>query len=126
VVVYAKEDYQIRTYHISSSIIMYHYHRSSYIYLQALSEDDQKSNKIREDSQSHSFFLFNTLQLETSDWRPLSATFSATFSASSQVKMMFDWRLQFNWLDDGTDLVPCMSGGLFAITQPGQLEEVVL
>jgi hypothetical protein len=40
--------------------------------------------------------------------------------------MMFDWRLQFNWLDDGTDLVPCMSGGLFAITQPGQLQEVVL
>lgn len=33
------------------------------------------------------------------------------------VKMMFDWRLQFNWLDDGTDLVPCMSGGLFAITK---------
>ena len=29
---------------------------------------------------------------------------------------MFDWRLQFNWLDDGTDLVPCMSGGLFAIS----------
>ena len=33
------------------------------------------------------------------------------------VKMMFDWRLQFNWLDDGTDLVPCMSGGLFAISK---------
>ena len=40
--------------------------------------------------------------------------------SKSQVKMMFDWRLQFNWLDDGSDLVPCMSGGLFAITQPGR------
>eukprot|EP00913_Durusdinium_trenchii_P011060 g10383.t1 len=33
------------------------------------------------------------------------------------VKMMFDWKLHFTWLDDGTDLVPCMSGGLFGITK---------
>ena len=31
--------------------------------------------------------------------------------------MMFDWKLHFSWLDDGTDLVPCMSGGLFGITK---------
>ncbi|CAK0836379.1 unnamed protein product [Prorocentrum cordatum] len=33
------------------------------------------------------------------------------------VKMMFDWGLGFNWYDDGNDLVPCMSGGLFGITR---------
>jgi len=33
------------------------------------------------------------------------------------VKMMFDWSLMFNWFEDGSDLVPCMSGGLFAITK---------
>ncbi|CAJ1368743.1 unnamed protein product [Effrenium voratum] len=33
------------------------------------------------------------------------------------VKMMFDWQLRFKWLDDGSDLVPCMSGGLFGITK---------
>lgn len=33
------------------------------------------------------------------------------------VKMMFDWTLAFQWLDDGNNLVPCMSGGLFAITR---------
>mmetsp|Transcript_64288 Transcript_64288/g.151010 ORF Transcript_64288/g.151010 Transcript_64288/m.151010 type:complete len:533 (-) Transcript_64288:12-1610(-) len=33
------------------------------------------------------------------------------------VKMMFDWRLHFKWFDDGNDLVPCMSGGLFGITK---------
>eukprot|EP00930_Biecheleria_cincta_P053893 TRINITY_DN396_c0_g1_i4.p1 TRINITY_DN396_c0_g1~~TRINITY_DN396_c0_g1_i4.p1 ORF type:complete len:511 (+),score=65.55 TRINITY_DN396_c0_g1_i4:22-1533(+) len=33
------------------------------------------------------------------------------------VKMMFDWSLFFNWFEDGNDLVPCMSGGLFAITR---------
>eukprot|EP00434_Breviolum_minutum_P019780 symbB.v1.2.017454.t1/scaffold1364.1/size123310/6 len=32
------------------------------------------------------------------------------------VKMMFDWTLAFNWFEDGSDLVPCMSGGLFAIS----------
>ena len=29
---------------------------------------------------------------------------------------MFDWKLHFKWFDDGNDLVPCMSGGLFGIT----------
>lgn len=33
------------------------------------------------------------------------------------VKMMFDWSLFFNWFEDGSDLVPCMSGGLFGITR---------
>eukprot|EP00928_Gymnodinium_smaydae_P032407 TRINITY_DN23481_c0_g2_i1.p1 TRINITY_DN23481_c0_g2~~TRINITY_DN23481_c0_g2_i1.p1 ORF type:complete len:536 (-),score=133.58 TRINITY_DN23481_c0_g2_i1:91-1698(-) len=33
------------------------------------------------------------------------------------VKMMFDWSLHFSWFDDGNDLVPCMSGGLFGITR---------
>eukprot|EP00439_Symbiodinium_sp_Y106_P054374 s666_g7.t1 len=33
------------------------------------------------------------------------------------VKMMFDWKLHFKWFDDGNDLVPCMSGGLFGITK---------
>eukprot|EP00747_Dinoflagellata_sp_TGD_P101059 gnl/TRDRNA2_/TRDRNA2_168229_c1_seq2.p1 gnl/TRDRNA2_/TRDRNA2_168229_c1~~gnl/TRDRNA2_/TRDRNA2_168229_c1_seq2.p1 ORF type:complete len:583 (+),score=107.53 gnl/TRDRNA2_/TRDRNA2_168229_c1_seq2:158-1750(+) len=33
------------------------------------------------------------------------------------VKMMFDWTLYFNWFEDNNDLVPCMSGGLFAITK---------
>merc|ERR1719204_1623761 len=33
------------------------------------------------------------------------------------VKMMFDWSLKFNWFEDGNDLVPCMSGGLFGITR---------
>lgn len=33
------------------------------------------------------------------------------------VKMMFDWTLFFQWFDDGNDLVPCMSGGLFGITR---------
>lgn len=33
------------------------------------------------------------------------------------VKMMFDWTLFFNWFEDGSDLVPCMSGGLFAISK---------
>ncbi|CAJ1370799.1 unnamed protein product [Effrenium voratum] len=33
------------------------------------------------------------------------------------VKMMFDWSLFFNWFEDGNDLVPCMSGGLFAISR---------
>jgi len=32
------------------------------------------------------------------------------------VKMMFDWSLGFHWFEDGNDLVPCMSGGLFGIT----------
>jgi len=31
-------------------------------------------------------------------------------------KMMFDWSLMFNWFEDFNDLVPCMSGGLFAIS----------
>lgn len=31
--------------------------------------------------------------------------------------MMFDWALQFNWFDDGNDDVPCLSGGLFAVTK---------
>ncbi|CAE7763252.1 GALNT11 [Symbiodinium sp. KB8] len=34
-----------------------------------------------------------------------------------EVKMMFDWKLHFKWFDDGNDLVPCMSGGLFGITK---------
>ena len=29
----------------------------------------------------------------------------------------FDWTLFFNWFEDGSDLVPCMSGGLFAISK---------
>jgi len=33
------------------------------------------------------------------------------------VKMMFDWKLAFNWFEDNNDLVPCMSGGLFGITR---------
>ncbi|CAE7030114.1 GALNT14 [Symbiodinium natans] len=33
------------------------------------------------------------------------------------VKMMFDWTLFFNWFEDGNDIVPCMSGGLFAIAK---------
>ncbi|CAE7855167.1 gly-4 [Symbiodinium sp. KB8] len=33
------------------------------------------------------------------------------------VKMMFDWTLFFNWFEDGSDIVPCMSGGLFAISK---------
>eukprot|EP00913_Durusdinium_trenchii_P030825 g28870.t1 len=33
------------------------------------------------------------------------------------VKMMFDWTLFFNWFEDGSDVVPCMSGGLFAISK---------
>lgn len=33
------------------------------------------------------------------------------------IKMMFDWTLFFQWFEDGNDLVPCMSGGLFAITR---------
>lgn len=32
-------------------------------------------------------------------------------------KMMFDWSLMFNWFEDFNDLVPCMSGGLFAISR---------
>ena len=35
-----------------------------------------------------------------------------------KIKMMFDWTLFFNWFDDFTDAVPCMSGGLFAISVP--------
>lgn len=33
------------------------------------------------------------------------------------VKMMFDWSLMFNWFEDFNDIVPCMSGGLFAISR---------
>merc|ERR1719316_1870926 len=33
------------------------------------------------------------------------------------IKMMFDWTLFFQWFEDFNDLVPCMSGGLFAITR---------
>jgi len=33
------------------------------------------------------------------------------------VKMMFDWTLFFQWFEDGNDLVPCMSGGLFGISR---------
>jgi len=32
-------------------------------------------------------------------------------------KMMFDWTLFFQWFEDFNDLVPCMSGGLFAISR---------
>lgn len=32
-------------------------------------------------------------------------------------KMMFDWTLFFQWFEDFNDIVPCMSGGLFAITR---------
>eukprot|EP00971_Amphidinium_carterae_P167528 3319448-Amphidinium_carterae.2 len=32
-------------------------------------------------------------------------------------KMMFDWKLSFGWFEDGNDVVPLMSGGLFAITR---------
>jgi len=32
-------------------------------------------------------------------------------------KMMFDWGLNFDWLEDSNDLVPCMSGGLLGITR---------
>eukprot|EP01066_Platyproteum_vivax_P001791 Platyproteum_vivax@DN12253_c0_g1_i1.p1 len=37
--------------------------------------------------------------------------------AQAGAKMMFDWTLGFQWFDDHNDLVPCMSGGLFAITK---------
>uniref|UniRef100_A0A7S4V3U9 Ricin B lectin domain-containing protein n=1 Tax=Alexandrium monilatum TaxID=311494 RepID=A0A7S4V3U9_9DINO len=33
------------------------------------------------------------------------------------IKMMFDWTLFFQWFENGDDLVPCMSGGLFGITR---------
>merc|ERR1719327_2442981 len=33
------------------------------------------------------------------------------------VKMMFDWTLSFEWFEDFNDIVPCMSGGLFAISR---------
>eukprot|EP00386_Alphamonas_edax_P007468 GDKI01024873.1.p1 GENE.GDKI01024873.1~~GDKI01024873.1.p1 ORF type:complete len:529 (-),score=93.60 GDKI01024873.1:25-1611(-) len=33
------------------------------------------------------------------------------------IKMMFDWSLEFNWFEDDDDLVPCMSGGLLAMTK---------
>ena len=34
------------------------------------------------------------------------------------IKMMFDWKMDFKWLkDDGNELVPIMSGGLFAISR---------
>ena len=34
------------------------------------------------------------------------------------IKMMFDWKMDFKWLkDDSNDLVPIMSGGLFAISR---------
>lgn len=36
--------------------------------------------------------------------------------AAIGIKMMFDWSLRFDWFDDGNDFVPCMSGGLFAIS----------
>lgn len=32
-------------------------------------------------------------------------------------KMMFDWTLFFQWFEDFNDIVPCMSGGLFAISR---------
>ncbi|KAH0473487.1 MAG: hypothetical protein KVP17_000220 [Porospora cf. gigantea B] len=32
-------------------------------------------------------------------------------------KMMFEWNFAFHWFEDGSDWVPCMSGGLYAITQ---------
>lgn len=53
------------------------------------------------------FHLHSTLKLRPKDFR-------------TEVKMMFDWKLHFTWLDDGTDLVPCMSGGLFGITWLGR------
>eukprot|EP00927_Polykrikos_kofoidii_P049638 TRINITY_DN43675_c0_g1_i1.p1 TRINITY_DN43675_c0_g1~~TRINITY_DN43675_c0_g1_i1.p1 ORF type:complete len:552 (+),score=84.75 TRINITY_DN43675_c0_g1_i1:127-1782(+) len=43
-----------------------------------------------------------------------------TWEADEQavgIKMMFNWELHFDWFDDGSDLVPCMSGGLFGITR---------
>lgn len=47
------------------------------------------------------------------------------------IKMMFDWDLGFHWFDDGNDWVPCMSGGLLAIskdwwTESGTLDEGML
>uniref|UniRef100_A0A0G4I9Y1 Glycosyltransferase 2-like domain-containing protein n=1 Tax=Chromera velia CCMP2878 TaxID=1169474 RepID=A0A0G4I9Y1_9ALVE len=47
------------------------------------------------------------------------------------IKMMFDWSLAFNWFDDGNDLVPCMSGGLLAMskrwwTESGRLDDGML
>ena len=50
-----------------------------------------------------------------------AAAFRAGLSLTTgfEVKMMFDWKLHFKWFDDGNDLVPCMSGGLFGITSLG-------
>eukprot|EP01068_Selenidium_serpulae_P017140 Selendium_serpulae@DN6354_c0_g1_i11.p1 len=47
------------------------------------------------------------------------------------IKMMFEWDLAFHWFDDGNDWVPCMSGGLLAMskdwwTESGTLDEGML
>eukprot|EP00811_Abedinium_folium_P035169 NODE_7986_length_1532_cov_8.426335.p1 GENE.NODE_7986_length_1532_cov_8.426335~~NODE_7986_length_1532_cov_8.426335.p1 ORF type:complete len:413 (+),score=117.66 NODE_7986_length_1532_cov_8.426335:120-1241(+) len=33
------------------------------------------------------------------------------------VKMMFDWKFDFDWFDDDSNIVPCMSGGIYAISR---------
>eukprot|EP00961_Rhodomonas_salina_P245164 3312853-Rhodomonas_salina.1 len=47
------------------------------------------------------------------------------------VKTAFDWALDFKWFDDDNDLVPCMSGGLLAMSrewwvESGRLDEGML
>ena len=43
------------------------------------------------------------------------ATWSWLPGSGVGIKMMFDWALQFDWFEDGNDLVPVMSGGLLGI-----------
>eukprot|EP01067_Filipodium_phascolosomae_P007243 Filipodium_phascolosomae@DN5747_c0_g1_i1.p1 len=42
--------------------------------------------------------------------------------AQAGAKMMFSWDLSFQWFEDFNDLVPCMSGGLYAITKRWWIE----